>query len=168
MDSFTWHYGSQKSCLQGEKEEPVPFLLQQLGNPVLKNKNLKIKICPSFQKKVVADVFFKDCGSVHHQSVILQDHVARETLDTARLQTQGRFNGLKLLDVSAVKLFLVGPTYYWALCFPGTSGQPHPSQFCEPWEPQNSILSKGEQSRRAMIIILGRGSFRSLPVFIKA
>lgn len=33
------------------------------------------------------------------------------------------------------------------------------------WKPQSS---KGEQSRRAVLIVLGRGSFRSLPVFIKA
>lgn len=37
--------------------------------------------------------------------MILQDPVARETLDVARLQNQGCFNGLKLLDVSAAKLF---------------------------------------------------------------
>lgn len=50
-------------------------------------------------------IFVKDSGSAHLQSVILQDHVARETLGIARLQTQGCFNGLKLLDVSAAKLF---------------------------------------------------------------
>lgn len=38
-------------------------------------------------------------------------------------------------------------------CFPGTSGQPHPSA-----ELRSSILFKGEQSRRAVLIILGRGS----------
>lgn len=56
---------------------------------------------------------------------------------------------------------------------------PHPSELLLSWHkwaaPPLAILwawkpqsSKGEQSRRAVLIVLSRGSFRSLPVFIKA
>lgn len=60
MDISTWHCGSQKSCFRGAKEVPVPFLLQQLGNPVCpEKKNQEIKFALPFRKRWLLRFFLR-------------------------------------------------------------------------------------------------------------
>lgn len=95
---------------------------------------------PFLLEKGLFFLFSKDLGFAPLHSVPVRDPLARQTLDVAWLQTsmplvdqhQRCFTGLKLLDVTSSKgVFSVGTAHNQALCFPGTSGQPHPSQFCE-------------------------------------